>query len=144
MKFDKLYQLLNEEKHPDALDYDFLQRYNYAHIGSNEENAKAITKYLKDNKIDGRWATVIEDRANGPTPYYFFLLTKIMNRSNRVALYKNIKKIVNRTAKMRMEQYGEYPAQDLDSPQLFEYDPMAKYNVDDDVREVWRKAVTKL
>lgn len=144
MKFKQLFELISENQLPDALTHEFLFRYKYAHIGSNETNVKAIVKYLKDNKIDRRWALVVEDQIDGETPYYFLLIAKVMNKTTLSALLKNIEKVISDGSKIRMNHYGLYPAEDLDSTNLHEYDPMGKYNVEDDVKDVWRKAVKNL
>jgi hypothetical protein len=43
-----------------------------------------------------------------------------------------------------MKHYGWYPAEDLYTTTLREYDPMGKYNVEDDVKDVWRAAIKRL
>jgi hypothetical protein len=147
MNFNKLYNILFEHSKQDVLTHETLVRYYYYHIGPNEKDAKAIDKYLKRNNIDRRWAMVVTDTGLDAVPekdYYFFLIAKVMNKGERAKQMKNIVKLVSADAGLRITQYGEYPAEDIESGSQYEYNYMAKYNLDDETKETWKDVLPEL
>ena len=142
MKFKSLYSLIYERDQANVLTHDTLVKYYYYHIGSNEKNAKAIYKYLQDNNIPKTYCMIIEDLGQFHNKsYYFFLITKLMNSGLRAKEMNKIKKLVDADSLLRITQFGEYPAEDLEDGAQYEYEPMSKYNVDDETKEVWRDIV---
>jgi hypothetical protein len=146
MLFESLYNLIYERNQANVLTYDTLVKYYYYHIGSNEKNVKAIYKYLKDNNIPKMHCMIVEDIGQMPEdkPYYFFLITKVMNSDRRAKEMKEIKKLVDADSLLRITQYGEYPAEDLESGTQYDYEPMGKYNVDDETKETWKEIIPEL
>lgn len=146
MLFESLYKLIYEHNQTNALTHDTLVKYFYYHIGSNEKNAKAIYKYLKDNNIPKMHCMIVEDIGQMPEdkPYYFFLITKVMNSDRRAKEMKKIKELVDTDSLLRITQYGEYPAEDLESGTQYEYDPMGKYDLDKETKDTWRDVVGNL
>jgi|688.fasta_scaffold127198_4 hypothetical protein len=148
MNFNQLVELVFENQGTDDLTHEFFFRYNYAHIGSNKSDVRAIAKFL--NNTDRGLALIIEDTAGltyefeGDKSYYFLLISRKMNKTNQSELLKSIRKIVSDECYRRMKHYGWYPAEDLYTTTLREYDPMGKYNVEDDVKDVWRAAIKRL
>lgn len=146
MLFESLYKLIYEHNQTNALTHDTLVKYFYYHIGSNEKNAKAIYKYLKDNNIPKMHCMIVEDIGQMPEdkPYYFFLITKVMNSDRRAKEMKKIKELVDTDSLLRITQYGEYLAEDLESGTQYEYDPMGKYDLDKETKDTWRDVVGNL
>lgn len=145
MKFKSLYSLIYERDQANVLTHDTLVKYYYYHIGSNEKNAKAIYKYLQDNNIPKTYCIIVEDVGQFHNKsYYFFLITKVMNSGRRAKEMNKIKKLVDADSLLRITQFGEYPAEDLESGTQYEYDPMGKYNVDDETKEVWKDIIPEL
>lgn len=144
MLFENLYSLINEQNKREAISFETLAKYYYYHVGPRDKNASAINNYLKDNSISNRYAMVVVDNENGVDPYYFFLVSKVMSRAKRSKLIKEIKALIGPTAQMRMSQYGEYPAEDIFNGNQYIFDPMDKYNLDDETKETWRDIVSGL
>lgn len=145
MKFKTLYSLICERDQANVLTHDTMVKYYYYHIGSNEKNVEAIYKYLQDNNIPKTHCMIIEDVGQFHNKsYYFFLITKVMNSGRRAKEMNKIKKLVDADSLLRITQFGEYPAKDLEDGAQYEYDPMGKYNVDDETKETWRHIVSGL
>ena len=120
-------------------------KYYYYHIGSNEKNVKAIYKYLQDNNIPKTYCMIIEDLGQFHNKsYYFFLITKLMNSGLRAKEMNKIKKLVDADSLLRITQFGEYPAEDLEDGAQYEYEPMSKYNVDDETKDTWKDIIPEL
>lgn len=141
MLFESLYSLIYEQNKQEVLTFETLSKYYYHHIGPRENNAVQVNNYLKQNNIPSREAMVIIDNDDGPDPYYFFLISKVVSRSKRNKLVMQIKTVVGPTAQMRMTQYGEYPAEDIYNGSQYEFDPMDRYNLDDETKDAWRDVV---
>jgi len=144
MLFENLYNLIKEHNETEALSFETLSKYYYYHVGPKEANALAINNYLKKNNINNRQAMVVFDADGGDAPYYHFLVSKIMSKTNKNKLVRQIKTLVGGTAQMRMTQYGEYPAEDLTTGYQYEFDPMGKYDLDNETKEDWRDIITNL
>ena len=145
MKFKSLYSLICERDQANVLTHDALVKYYYYHIGSNEKNAKAIYKYLQDNNIPKTYCMIVEDVGQFHNKsYYFFLITKLMNSGLRAKEMNKIKKLVDADSLLRITQFGEYPAEDLEDGAQYEYEPMSKYNIDDETKDTWKDIIPEL
>jgi len=132
MKFKSLYSLICERDQANVLTHDTLVKYYYYHIGFNEKNVKAIYKYLQDNNIPKTYCMIIEDIEQE----YFFLITKLINSGLRAKEMNKIKKLVDADSLLRITQFGEYPAEDLEENDPYEYEPMSKYNVESKLKRL--------
>lgn len=146
MLFESLYSLIYEHNRTNILTYDTLVRYYYYHIGSNIKDVKAIHKYLQDNSIPKMHCIIVEDigQMKEDKPYYFLLVAKVMNKDRRVKFVNEILKLVSEECQRRISQYGEYPAEDLESGTQYDYDPMGKYNLDKEVKDTWKEIIPEL
>lgn len=144
MLFEALYSLIYEQNKQEALSFETLSKYYYYHIGPRENNAVQANNFLKQNNISSREAMVVIDNDDGPDPYYFFLISKVIGKNKRIRIIKQIKSLVGSTAQMRMTQYGEYPAEDIYNGSQYEFDPMDRYNLDDETKETWKDIIPEL
>lgn len=145
MLFENLYNLINEHNKAEAISFEDLAKYYYYHIGAQDRNASAINNYLKDNNISNRYAMVVIDVDEERfTDYYYLLVSKVMARAKRSKLVKEVKTLVGPMAQHMLTQYKGEPAENIYNGHQYIFDPMDKYDLDDETKETWKDIITNL